>query len=1017
MGAFTGDKASVLFQSLSGFWQRFFRDTEDLEAFYQASETYLGQVYLDLMSSVLGTCLTDTPLFNREQWKLFLIDETQINYIQGLTAADDRYVFDPEGPIVNLQILQNTIFDPQVVYDRDVDYFVENNDGLVRFKEDPFRRASAPDGSYQPQPGVAWRKVSKAVGNRFVDSRAKSAQTYWDWYDAGVRKGDTLRYVAKSGAQLTTGATGSLLETFSGDPDKPDFNLYDSAADFVTARCVVGDIVQVVSVTASADVEFVGYYVVKTVTSATQLLLDGSAVPVTVPHGSSGSVTWRVYTGIYLDEFLDCEIEYQSGKYLVGPSENPYPYDGTNCVWVYSIIRDDPAPTVAGFPLSGFAPESTPLSPLQSFQLADRHIVEGTVVVRAKVTQGGARVPVEEGRDYSVDYLNGYIHQLTHWYDDSIGRCSYTHKREVLYCTGGLVEPLTQGEVMQLSLWAPEVQVDRFTLYYNYGSLINRFAASSETYRAYIRGIFALYINGPVFKRMESALNVAATYPVTQNSQELLLSYDNGVTATGTAAQLVALEDKVIISTGEYVLTEADEGGYITFSGASSEANNGSYLITAVNTDTNTATLATTYGFVDESGIDWVFSRTNTQVVTTNARTYTFPFGTPMKDFVTDPTQYNTLILDAFEPLTSVFRVVDYIEDPSWWHGMVIPPELWGDSSLTRRTALTRLVEHVFDPEDTACFDDPGLYFDAGDLGVTPDGSSIPVYRHSAAYILFDKYLKMHTFHVSISTDVTLLPAFKADLEEIILISKPSYTYPFVGVKDIYVDTLYITDEMTIANVTFNFGKASDGYSDTIRAADNALIFDDVFPTYFGDYFRYDTPQTLVISAGTSVVAGTTFDLTPDTDAGITAVDVPATRSGIRVAEGLDYTVQWLADSTHPWRITVLRDWDALAAPLTITFWQTLRVNDSDPDYYGYDDGWNPIIVDGGNPWYVRATALDPTSVAYTDELQDVRREHIDRPVYIVTTDPGTIAYIENDSTATDVIENDATSSDELEDF
>jgi hypothetical protein len=123
MGAFTGDKSSVLFQSLSGFWQRFFRDTEDLEAFYQASETYLGQVYLDLMSSVLGTGLTDAPLFNKEQWKLFLIDETQIQFRQGVTSADDRYVYDPPGPVVNLTTLQNTIFDPQVVYDRDVDFF------------------------------------------------------------------------------------------------------------------------------------------------------------------------------------------------------------------------------------------------------------------------------------------------------------------------------------------------------------------------------------------------------------------------------------------------------------------------------------------------------------------------------------------------------------------------------------------------------------------------------------------------------------------------------------------------------------------------------------------------------------------------------------------------------------------------------------------------------------------------------------------------------------------------------
>jgi hypothetical protein len=75
------DYASSLFDGLSGFWQRFFRDTQDLHAFYRASEQYLGQVYLDLLGSVLSTGISDTPVFNKEYWKLFLIQERDLNFV------------------------------------------------------------------------------------------------------------------------------------------------------------------------------------------------------------------------------------------------------------------------------------------------------------------------------------------------------------------------------------------------------------------------------------------------------------------------------------------------------------------------------------------------------------------------------------------------------------------------------------------------------------------------------------------------------------------------------------------------------------------------------------------------------------------------------------------------------------------------------------------------------------------------------------------------------------------------
>ena len=95
-----GDKYSTLFQGLSGFWQKFFKDAPDLEAYYQAAEIYLGQAYLDLLAAILNIGVVDTPIFNKEYWKLFAINENEVNFQQGESVAQDRYVYDMPGDIV-----------------------------------------------------------------------------------------------------------------------------------------------------------------------------------------------------------------------------------------------------------------------------------------------------------------------------------------------------------------------------------------------------------------------------------------------------------------------------------------------------------------------------------------------------------------------------------------------------------------------------------------------------------------------------------------------------------------------------------------------------------------------------------------------------------------------------------------------------------------------------------------------------------------------------------------------------
>lgn len=1003
MGAFTGDKNSVLFQSLSGFWQRFFADAADLEAFYQASETYLGQVYLDLMSSVLGTGLVDTPVFNKEQWKLLAFDETEVDFVKGATDAEDRYVYNPPGEIVNLTTLQNTIFDPQVVLDNGVDFDVTDNDGLIRFREDPFQATINSNGQYMPQNGIAWRQVVKTVGHRFYDARTTSASTTWDWETKGVKRGDTLRFLGRlSETPYDDSITDAIMIPITGSTD---WRFYSPTASAFLASSV-GDVVRVLRETSGVTTvpEFYGYYTVKTKTSDNELLLDGRAIPIELPTTApTPALTCQLFRCACLPEPFDSQVDYIRGWFSVGPADNPYPLDTLTAPWVYSVVRDIPDNQVVGYPLTGWT--SSGALPAAPLSLGNRHLVRGTVKVSAKVSViSGLETVIEsvqEGRDYAVDYTNGTITQLTFWLASSYGRVKYEFKQELVLSVGGVVEQYTQArDLVQISLWAPEVQVDRRTLANNFGVFLNRFQASSETYKEYLRGIVSLYVNGPVFKRMESALNVIGNYPVIAADGEVLQSYDSGVWAEGTGAEISAINSSVTVDPADHEFSDDDLGAYLVLSGDTPSVNQGKFQVVGVDTATNTAFVTTEYGFVDDvTGVDWVLTRTDQQEVTTNQRTYTYAFDVPLRTDIQDPGNYGKLFFQAFDALTTVFTVVDYIEDPTWWHGLTIPKDLWSENSQTRRTAYTRLVENIVDPDDTACIDDPGLYIDASETGQILE-SGVPVYRHSAAYLLFDRYLKAHTFHIQIAADVALIPTFQQDLQELILISKPAYTYPFVGTTDIYVDTLGLYDEALTIELLLTMGVSYDadgGYLDTIQADTNYLRVDDDAPFVVDDMFNYpgwdtypavtmDGYQDQVVASGTLVTAGQTITLVPSTNGTITSISIPATRAsdGAEVLEGRDYTVDWRVDSVTAWRITILVNWTPLISDLTIRFREVLHVGAG--TFTDYEEGWSPILVDGTNPWYIRAGALNPEDVGsdgYAAQLPRLRTEHTDRPLWI----------------------------------
>lgn len=976
-----GDKKSTILQGLSGFWQRFFKDSGDIEAYYQASEIYLGQVYLDLLASILNIGLIDTPIFNREYWKLFLIKENDLNFVEGPSVAEDRYVYDMPGPIVSTDFLQNTIFDPDVLFERDVDFEIQDDDGLVRFIEDPFRSYQDTSGNWLPIPGVAWRSITIATGNQLKDPQQSGL-----WEEVtDVRRGDTLRLIGHRGVFVQEGASGSLVYDGVGAWYFEATGIGDSA------YTKVGDTIEVYNATG-ADVIFNGVYIVKDLVTANKVELEQTGF---IPFSSSaGSLIWKQYHTLYFEDARDYEVDYFENNAFIGSAEKPYPLDLNNPV-IYAVIRTPADSSVIGAPVDF----SDNPGDLKTTVLGEKYIVPGSLIIYAVNDDTGAPVSEDNG-DYAVDYRRGIIYQLTAWRLTSIGRCDYSFKSEVFYTANGVLSEKISGYVKQLSLWTPEVSVDRFNLWYNYGYLLNRFDVSSETYKAFLRGIMHLYVSGPVLEHIEAGLNVAAGFPVVRFDGEILTGYDNGMISSGADGVLTETVDT--FSSASFTFSELDVGGYIVIVDPLNDINKGYFKILEI-IDSNTVSLETSYGFVTEAGLDWELSRTFKKVVTTSQRTYSYPYYVPVRDDITDINNYNRLTFQAFEVLTTAFTVTDYIEDSQWWVNKFVPRLFWDEDNLLRRLARTELFENIFDPDDYACFDDPGFFFDADDEGnvfnPTDDlGEPVNDYRHCAAFILFDRFLKLHMFSVDYNTAIPLTEQFTQDMNELVLVAKPSYTYPYVEPGGVFEDIVWLNDELTFPKFGLVFGGDNDGKSDSVMLAANDLIFDSDFPWNFDDYYKYEADSTVPVPGAPSpVTPGYSFTIPLSANERPLNLVIHATVSGVPVLEGCDYTVNWLKEDPSAWEVTALTTWDAVS-PLNVSLESVSEENTTVVPTPDTVVGWTPIAFDGKHPFYIRTGALDPDSPDYATEFALVRTEHIDRAVMLkVDTDtgvPGGIPYV-----------------------
>lgn len=605
--ALIGNNHDTLLKGLSDFWVRFFKDSEELQSAYEGVSFLVGQVYLELLHSVLNSSVEDAPVFKKENFRLLTVREDEVFYREGLSLNSGRYGVHTEMYYHSLPFLQNKVFEPTASLEEVEDYDILN--GKLFFLEDPVHL-----------PGYATRTLHVETGGVFrIPGK--------DWAAQGVKKGD----------QLIASAS---------DP-----TLRHNTSTF-TIVYVAGD----------------------------QLFLSRDT-PV-----------------------------------VVDPQDSP-PH-----AWAIRRFRVDRT----------------------SFRLP------------------GAASPAFEG------YLSG---------------------------------PEILSDIKEISFWAVSGGVDSYALYENFGHLFTTRRASSETYRALLKGLMQLYIMGPAIDRIESALHVLTNLPVIRDDGEVLDSYSSGLDGSGLDGSLS--DNRFHSPSGGF--TPTDVGGHILVQESQYATNIGNHQIIAVESEQVVWLRPPAHGFKNDTSLSWEFSRSNAQIVNTDQRSYAFPRQVPLRADVTDPANEGQLSFQAFEPLTTAVRVVDYLKDPEWWHYISIPSHIAPGRTLRDRFVSPQLYPWVLGPEGRFSIGDPGLQI-GGDT-----------YRNHANFEYLDRYLKYHLFSVEIAPEIPLSHILLTDIQNLMREVKPAHTEIYLRPLSTFTDRVRVQDVLSTVKPFARFRNSFEAINNELR--------------------------------------------------------------------------------------------------------------------------------------------------------------------------------------------------------
>jgi len=337
----------------------------------------------------------------------------------------------------------------------------------------------------------------------------------------------------------------------------------------------------------------------------------------------------------------------------------------------------------------------------------------------------------------------------------------------------------------ELAFWIPDAQIDNYDMYLNFGHLVGRFEPSSEAYRSLIQGITQYFVLGPTQEHLLSAMNVIVGLSVIRDDEEVLQS-------------------------------------------------------------------------VDESGEE-------ENLVVTDRASYSFPKIVPIRDDLLDESNWGVYEFVAFENLTKVFQVFDHVIDPVWWLDREIPEKLLPDESKLRRQVTPEMHENLVNsPYGLVKVGDPGLFVGADDDGYVPELDAEhtvpytgpgyeenttlwrPTYRHTFGYIVYERFLKHHTFVVDFDHDVLqsgVLPfeLLADDLANIIDAGKSAYTYMIAEPGILFTDRLKVdTDTQDKLDIEVDMTVLPD----EMAVTDTRIIVGET-TVLVGDYYRYTGAETV----------------------------------------------------------------------------------------------------------------------------------------------------------------------------
>jgi hypothetical protein len=583
------DPSQNFIHALSDFWSVFFKDTTQIQSYFKGVEINVGQLYLDLLETVLGTNLANAPVFSKKYYKLIAIREDEVFFSEGSSADTDRYTYAPaDYALGGVSALMNRVIDPTEVLMSGREFEVA--DGSLRFRSAIFNS----DGNGGSIPRFPVRTLNKSFPATYTDLLKRR---FWE-----ARPGDSLRFRIVGGSEHTVKIVGVrqevlLLEStkaeFTSDLSRRTFSVtvlrkpFDSIKNglliephpsIVERLSSNTDDASLLPGTKSIDLSAEPYYrgawAALTPYAAGDLVVAPSTelVRALIAHTSGAAYTaenWDTITGKYC--YVGCPSEPQNdGLYAVlSTTATTIIINRLSNFLLTTSMRA--TVTLVGYPTGLVGP----LRP--TINLDHSHLDQGSLVISARrahpVPGGPANQAVVEGLDYAVNYETGTITVLSGWDPRFPARAEYTwmlpvttithtyrgaYSSSETYTVGDVVQspdlkayvsrtgatPFSPNNwdlfaspfafdqlypVRQIAFWGTDVLLDLETLYQNFGYLLAFKHPSSEQYRAFLQGVSQLFVIGPTMERFESALNVMTNLPVIRDDGEILRAYSDGI--------------------------------------------------------------------------------------------------------------------------------------------------------------------------------------------------------------------------------------------------------------------------------------------------------------------------------------------------------------------------------------------------------------------------------------------------------------------------------------------------------